>query len=162
MLGILKFIEKREMDKDAKKIPAFKAGDTLRVHTRVVEGKNERIQVFEGVCIARRNDGVNSSFSVYKQSFGSGVEKVFPLYAPVVAKIEIAKHGRVRRSKLYYLKSLFGKKARIAEDLAAAAKARAAAKADAADAGLSGSASGSDASGLGEAPAKGGKGSKAA
>jgi large subunit ribosomal protein L19 len=130
---LLKLIENRNVEAaSVHKIPAFKSGDSLKVHTKVIEGKNERIQIFEGVCIARKNAGINSAFTVYKQSFGVGVEKVFPLYSPNVAKIELVKHGKVRRAKLYYLKSLFGKKARIAEDLAAAAKARASAAAEAA------------------------------
>ena len=123
-MNLLKLIEKKNIEKlSTKKIPNFKAGDTVKVHTKVIEGKNERIQMFEGVCIARKNDGINSSFTVRKISFGEGVEKVFPLYSPNVAKIELIKHGKVRRAKLYYLRSLFGKKARIAEDLASAQKA---------------------------------------
>ncbi len=123
-MNLLKLIEKKNIEKlSTHKIPNFKAGDTVKVHTKVIEGKNERIQMFEGVCIARKNDGINSSFTVRKISFGEGVEKVFPLYSPNVAKIELVKYGKVRRAKLYYLRSLFGKKARIAEDLASAQKA---------------------------------------
>ena len=123
-MNLLKLIEKKNIEKlSTHKIPNFKAGDTVKVHTKVIEGKNERIQIFEGVCIARKNDGINSSFTVRKISFGEGVEKVFPLYSPNVAKIELVKHGKVRRAKLYYLRSLFGKKARIAEDLTSAQKA---------------------------------------
>ena len=123
-MNLLKLIEKKNIEKlSTHKIPNFKAGDTVKVHTKVIEGKNERIQMFEGVCIARKNDGINSSFTVRKISFGEGVEKVFPLYSPNVAKIELIKHGKVRRAKLYYLRSLFGKKARIAEDLSSAQKA---------------------------------------
>ena len=123
-MNLLKLIEKKNIEKlSTHKIPNFKAGDTVKVHTKVIEGKNERIQIFEGVCIARKNDGINSSFTVRKISFGEGVEKVFPLYSPNVAKIELIKHGKVRRAKLYYLRSLFGKKARIAEDLSSAQKA---------------------------------------
>ena len=123
-MNLLKLIEKKNIEKlSTKKIPNFKAGDTVKVHTKVIEGKNERIQMFEGVCIARKNDGINSSFTVRKISFGEGVEKVFPLYSPNVATIELIKHGKVRSAKLYYLRSLFGKKARIAEDLASAQKA---------------------------------------
>ena len=123
-MNLLKLIEKKNIEKlSTEKIPNFKAGDTVKVHTKVIEGKNERIQIFEGVCIARKNDGINSSFTVRKISFGEGVEKVFPLYSPNVAKIELIKHGKVRRAKLYYLRSLFGKKARIAEDLSSAQKA---------------------------------------
>ena len=123
-MNLLKLIEKKNIEKlSTHKIPNFKVGDTVKVHTKVIEGKNERIQMFEGVCIARKNDGINSSFTVRKISFGEGVEKVFPLYSPNVAKIELVKHGKVRRAKLYYLRSLFGKKARIAEDLTSAQKA---------------------------------------
>ncbi|MBR4315687.1 MAG: 50S ribosomal protein L19 [Alphaproteobacteria bacterium] len=123
-MNLLKLIEKKNIEKlSTHKIPNFKAGDTVKVHTKVIEGKNERIQMFEGVCIARKNDGINSSFTVRKISFGEGVEKVFPLYSPNVAKIELVKYGKVRRAKLYYLRSLFGKKARIAEDLTSAQKA---------------------------------------
>ncbi len=119
-MNLLKLIEKKNIEKlSTHKIPNFKAGDTVKVHTKVIEGKNERIQMFEGVCIARKNDGINSSFTVRKISFGEGVEKVFPLYSPNVAKIEVVKYGKVRRAKLYYLRSLFGKKARITEDLSA-------------------------------------------
>ena len=123
-MNLLKLIEKKNSEKlSNEKIPNFKAGDTVKVHTKVIEGKNERIQMFEGICIARKNDGINSSFTVRKISFGEGVEKVFPLYSPNVAKIELVKYGKVRRAKLYYLRSLFGKKARIAEDLTSAQKA---------------------------------------
>lgn len=104
------------MEKLKKDVPAFKAGDTIKVHCKIKEGDRERIQVFEGVCIARNNDGLNSSFVVRKISFGEGVERVFPLYSPNVAKIELVRSGKVRRSKIYYLRQLFGKKARISED----------------------------------------------
>jgi large subunit ribosomal protein L19 len=131
MLNLMKIIARKGVEKSlSHKIPDFKPGDTLKVHTRVIEGKNERIQVFEGVCIGRKSGGENSAFTVRKISFGEGVEKVFPLYSPNVARIEVVKHGKVRRAKLYYLRNLFGKKARIAEDLAAAAKARAREKAE--------------------------------
>ena len=117
-MNILKEIEKEQIAKlsEGKNFPEFKAGDTLKVHTRVKEGDRERIQVYEGVCIARKNDGINSSFTVRKISFGEGVERVFPLYSPKVAASEVVRKGKVRRSKLYYLRSLFGKKARITED----------------------------------------------
>ena len=98
-----------------KEIPAFAAGDTVRVAVKVVEGSRERIQAFEGVCIARKNRGVNSSFTVRKISHGEGVERVFPLHSPRIAKVEIAKRGAVRRAKLYYLRGLRGKSARIRE-----------------------------------------------
>ena len=96
-------------------IPEFKAGDTLRVHTRVIEGEKERIQIFEGVCIRRKGSGVHETFTVHKVSNGVGVERIFPLHSPRIAKIENKKIGRVRRAKLYYLRKLRGKAARIAE-----------------------------------------------
>jgi large subunit ribosomal protein L19 len=96
-------------------VPAFEPGDTLRVKVKVVEGTRERIQAFEGVCIGRRNAGVNSSFTVRKISYGEGVERVFPLYSPRIAGIEVVRHGSVRRAKLYYLRGRRGKSARIAE-----------------------------------------------
>lgn len=96
-------------------VPYFAPGDTLRVKVKVVEGSRERIQAFEGVCIARRNRGLNSSFTVRKISYGEGVERVFPLYAPSVAGVEVVRRGDVRRAKLYYLRTRRGKRARIAE-----------------------------------------------
>lgn len=96
-------------------IPEFKAGDTLRVHTRVIEGEKERIQIFEGVCIRRKGGGIHETFTVHKVSNGVGVERIFPLHSPRIAKIENKKIGRVRRAKLYYLRKLRGKAARIAE-----------------------------------------------
>ena len=129
-MNIIENIEKEQISKlvEGKNIPSFKPGDTLKVHTKVKEGDRERIQVYEGVCIARKNDGLNSSFTVRKISFGEGVERVFPLYSPNVAKIEVARIGQVRRAKLYFLRALRGRSARIADDLAAAAKAREEAK----------------------------------
>ena len=115
-MDIIQTLEKEQIEKMAKDIPAFKAGDTLRVHCKIKEGDRERIQIFEGVCIARNNDGLNSNFTVRKISFGEGVERIFPLYSPNVAKIELARSGKIHRSKIYYLRNLFGKKARIAED----------------------------------------------
>ncbi|MFO1518450.1 MAG: 50S ribosomal protein L19 [bacterium] len=97
------------------KIPAFKAGDVVKVHCKIVEGEKERIQIFEGVVIKRHNNGVSSSFVVRKVSYGVGVERIFPLYAPTLDKIELVTPGRVRRAKLYYLRNLSGKKARITE-----------------------------------------------
>ena len=125
-MNIIENLEKEQMEKltAGKNIPNFKPGDTLKVHTKVKEGDRERIQVYEGVCIARKNDGLNSSFTVRKISFGEGVERVFPLYSPNVAKIEVARIGKVRRAQLYFLRALRGRSARIADDLAAAAKAR--------------------------------------
>ena len=125
-MNIIENIEKEQIEKlmEGKNVPTFKPGDTLRVHTKVKEGDRERIQVYEGVCIARKNDGLNSSFTVRKISFGEGVERVFPLYSPNVAKIEVARIGKVRRAKMYFLRALRGRSARIADDLSAAAKAR--------------------------------------
>ena len=99
----------------ARPIPEFAPGDTVRVKVKVVEGTRERIQAFEGVCIARRNRGINSSFTVRKISYGEGVERIFPLYSPRVDEIEIVRRGRVRRAKLYYLRGRTSKRARIAE-----------------------------------------------
>ena len=96
-------------------IPDFGPGDTLRVNVKVVEGTRERIQVFEGVCIGRKNAGINSAFTVRKISYGEGVERVFPLYSPRIAGVEVIRRGRVRRAKLYYLRGRTGKAARIAE-----------------------------------------------
>ena len=98
-----------------KKIPAFRAGDTLKVGVKVIEGERTRIQNYEGVCIARSNKGMGSNFTVRKMSFGEGVERVFPLYSPNIDSIEVVRKGVVRRAKLYYLRGLTGKKARIAE-----------------------------------------------
>ncbi len=125
-MNIIENIEKEQIQKltEGKNVPNFKPGDTLKVHTKVKEGERERIQVYEGVCIARKNDGLNSSFTVRKISFGEGVERVFPLYSPNVAKIEVSRIGKIRRAKLYFLRALRGRSARIADDLAAAAKAR--------------------------------------
>ena len=96
-------------------VPEFGPGDTLRVNVKVVEGTRERVQVFEGVCIARKRAGINSSFTVRKISYGEGVERVFPLYSPRIDSIDVIRRGRVRRAKLYYLRGLTGKRARIAE-----------------------------------------------
>lgn len=103
-----------------KSVPPFKPGDTLKVHVKVTEGERTRVQMFEGVCIARHNKGATSSFTVRKMSFGEGVERIFPLYAPIVDKIDVVRHGDVRRAKLYYLRGLTGKKARISEKTRAA------------------------------------------
>ncbi len=98
-------------------VPYFESGDTLKVHVKVQEGSRERLQVYEGLCIARKNAGVNSSFTVRKISFGEGVERVFPLYSPNIWEIEVVRKGVVRRAKLYYLRDLRGKASRIAEDI---------------------------------------------
>lgn len=96
-------------------LPDFRAGDTVRVHVRVVEGERERIQVFEGVVIRRRGSQLSQTFTVRKVSFGVGVERTFPLHSPMIAEIEVATRGHVRRAKLYYLRSRVGKKAKVKE-----------------------------------------------
>jgi len=101
--------------KESKSIPEFRPGDTLRVGVKVVEGERTRVQAYEGVCIARANKGMGSSFTVRKISFGEGVERVFPLYSPNIDSIEVVRKGVVRRAKLYYLRGRRGKSARIAE-----------------------------------------------
>ena len=100
-----------------KKIPEFSAGDTIKVGVRIVEGKRERIQYFEGVCIAKKNRNINSSFTVRKISFGEGVERTFALYSPIVGSIKVVRSGKVRRAKLYYLRDRKGKSARIEEKI---------------------------------------------
>jgi len=145
----MNLIEKFEAEQIAKlstekPVPEFAPGDTVRVNVKVVEGTRERIQAFEGVCIARsRNGSINASFTVRKLSYGEGVERVFPLYSPIVSSIDVVRRGDVRRAKLYYLRGRTGKSARIAEkttgyaakvsanekQLAAAAKAEADARA---------------------------------
>ena len=100
-----------------KKIPEFFAGDTIKVGVRIVEGKRERIQYFEGVCIAKKNRNINSSFTVRKISFGEGVERTFALYSPIIGSIKVIRSGQVRRAKLYYLRDRKGKSARIAEKI---------------------------------------------
>ena len=116
-MNLLQTLNKEQMDKLAAKraVPEFGPGDTLRINVKVIEGTRERTQAYEGVCIARKNAGVNSSFTVRKISYGEGVERVFPLYSPMVGSIEVVRRGKVRRAKLYYLRGLRGKKARIAE-----------------------------------------------
>ena len=118
-MNIIEKVEKEQIEKlqSDKKIPDFNAGDTIRVDVKVVEGTRERIQSFEGVCIARNGKGVNQSFTVRKISYGEGVERVFPLFSPKVALITIIKKGRVRRAKLYYLRDRRGKSARIVEKI---------------------------------------------
>ncbi|MBI78698.1 MAG: 50S ribosomal protein L19 [Rhodospirillaceae bacterium] len=116
-MNIIEQLEQEEIKRlnAGQEVPDFGAGDTLRVHVKVVEGTRERVQVYEGVCIARKNSGINSAFTVRKISYGEGVERVFPLYSPRLDKIEVVRRGAVRRAKLYYLRELRGKKARIAE-----------------------------------------------
>ena len=108
--NVKKFLEK-------KKIPEFFAGDTLKVGVRIAEGKRERIQYFEGVCIAKKNRDINSSFTVRKISFGEGVERTFALYSPIIGSIKVIRSGRVKRAKLYYLRDKKGKSARISEKI---------------------------------------------
>ena len=133
-------IEKLEADQVAKltegrKLPEFSPGDTLRVNVKVVEGTRERLQAFEGVCIARKNRGLNSSFTVRKISYNEGVERIFPLYSPRIDSIELVRRGDVRRAKLYYLRGRRGKSARISEKTTGAAgKATAAERVAAAEA----------------------------
>ncbi|MGF1624875.1 MAG: 50S ribosomal protein L19 [Alphaproteobacteria bacterium] len=116
-MNVIEQIEKEEIAAltAARPIPEFSPGDTLRVNVKVVEGTRERIQAFEGVCIARRNAGIGSSFTVRKISYGEGVERVFPLYSPRLDSIEVVRQGKVRRAKLYYLRGRQGKSARIVE-----------------------------------------------
>jgi len=116
-MNIIDKIEKQQIEKVLadRVIPDFSAGDTLKVNVKVIEGTRERIQAFEGVCIARKNAGVRSSFTVRKISYGEGVERVFPLYSPRISGIEVIRRGKVRRAKLYYLRERQGKSARIAE-----------------------------------------------
>ncbi len=118
-MNALQQFEQAQIEKlaETKKIPAFEAGDTVRVQVRIVEGNKERLQAFEGVCIARKNRGLNSSFTVRKVSHGEGVERVFPLYSVRVEAIELVRRGVVRRAKLYYMRQRFGKAARIKERL---------------------------------------------
>ena len=116
-MNILQEIEKEHADALAasRPVPEFQAGDTLRVNVRIVEGERTRVQAYEGVCIARGGHGINESFTVRKISYGEGVERVFPLYSPMIDSIKVVRRGKVRRAKLYYLRGLRGKKARIAE-----------------------------------------------
>ncbi len=111
----MNIIDRLEMEQIRKNIPPFKAGDTLRVHVKISEGDKQRIQVYQGVCIKRSNAGVGSTFTVRKISGGVGVERIFSLHSPAVDKIEVVMVGRVRRAKLYYLRKLQGKAARIRE-----------------------------------------------
>ena len=116
-MNIIEQLEREQVTRATKErqVPDFRPGDTLRVNVKVIEGNRERVQAFEGVCIARANKGVGSSFTVRKISFGEGVERVFPLYSPIIDNIEVVRRGDVRRAKLYYLRGRRGKSARIAE-----------------------------------------------
>ena len=111
-MNIIDMLEMEQMKKD---IPTFKAGDTLKVHVKITEGDKQRIQVFQGVCIKRVNSGIGSSYTVRKISGSIGVERIFPLHSPNIDRIEVLRVGKVRRAKLYYLRKLSGKAARIAE-----------------------------------------------
>jgi len=115
MSNTISDIEAQELTRLNKEIPSFAPGDTVTVHVTVIEGERKRLQAFEGMVIARRNRGLNSSFTVRKVSYGEGVERVFPLYSPAIAKIQVKRRGEVRRAKLYYLRDRAGKAARIRE-----------------------------------------------
>jgi large subunit ribosomal protein L19 len=118
-MTLIDTIEREQLKTD---LPAFKAGDTLRVHVKVVEGEKERIQVFEGVVLRRTRGANRAAFTVRKRSYGVGVERTFPLHSPRIAKIEVMTSGKVRRAKLYYLRELSGKAARIEEETSARAQ----------------------------------------
>ena len=114
-MNTLQQFEKQQVEKIAASIPSFAPGDTVRVNVKVVEGTRERVQAYEGVCISRTGQGINEAFTVRKISYGEGVERVFPLYGPVIDSIELVRRGSVRRAKLYYMRGRSGKSARIAE-----------------------------------------------
>ena len=111
----MSLIQKIEQEQIRKDLPAFRAGDTVRVHVKIKEGEKERIQAFEGTVIRIRRGGINATFTVRKFSFGQGVERIFPLHSPNIDKVELTRSGRVRRAKLYYLRNLKGRAARIRE-----------------------------------------------
>lgn len=111
----MNIIDRLEMEQIKKDIPRFKAGDTIKVHVKITEGEKQRIQIFQGVCIKRVNSGLGSSYTVRKMSGAIGVERIFPLHSPNIEKIEVVRVGQVRRAKLYYLRNLRGKAARISE-----------------------------------------------
>ena len=117
MTNALEMFEKKQIEKliAKKRVPAFRPGDTLKVTVKIIEGEKSRSQAFEGECIARKNNSINSNFTVRKISHGEGVEKVFPLFSPIIEKIEVVRKGDVRRAKLYYLRDRTGKRARIAD-----------------------------------------------
>src|SRR5579859_5613602 len=116
-MNLLQQLEQEQVEKlvAERGVPDFRPGDTIKVSVKVVEGDRERVQAFEGVCIARKNAGINSNFTLRKISYGEGVERIFPLYSPRLTAIEVIRHGDVRRAKLYYLRDRRGKSARIAE-----------------------------------------------
>ena len=130
-MNLLKEIEKEQMAKLAagKEIPDFQPGDTLIVNVKIVEGERSRVQAYEGVCIGRAGSGLNENFTVRKISYGEGVERVFPLYSPMIDSIKVVRRGQVRRAKLYYLRGRRGKSARIVERQDHSAQGEAAAKA---------------------------------
>ena len=134
MTNIIQSLEQEQVAKltASKAIPDFSPGDTVKVNVKVIEGTRERLQAYEGVVIARKNSGLNSSFTVRKISYGEGVERIFPLYSPNVAEIEVVRRGDVRRAKLYYLRDRRGKSARIAEQTTGYSAKLAAAERDAA------------------------------
>ena len=122
-MNVIEQLEKEEAKRlAARKVPEFRPGDTVRVNVRIKEGERERVQAYEGVCIARSGTGVHESFTVRKISFGEGVERVFPLLSPMIDSIEVKRRGAVRRAKLYYLRDRRGKSARIAERQMGAAR----------------------------------------
>lgn len=136
-MNTIEQLEKEQIEQATsdRPVPAFSPGDTLRINVKVIEGSRERIQAFEGVCIGRKNRGINSSFTVRKISYGEGVERVFPLYSPRIDSIEVVRRGDVRRAKLYYLRGRTGKAARIREQTTGhSGKLEAAAKQEAAKA----------------------------
>ena len=118
-MNIIDKIEKEQMEKisSQREIPEFGAGDTIKVDVKIVEGEKERVQAFEGLCIARSGGGINENFTVRKISYGEGVERVFPIFSPKIAGITVLKRGKVRRAKLYYLRDRRGKSARIVEKI---------------------------------------------
>ena len=150
-MNTIQEIEQEQVAKltEKKSIPKFSPGDTIRVNVKVVEGARERIQAFEGMCIGRKNNGLHSSFTVRKLSYGEGVERVFPVFSPNVESIEVIRRGDVRRAKLYYLRGRQGKRARVAERTDGyAAKLSAAERQQAADLKLAANAAQADAMGL--------------
>ena len=130
-MNLLQKVEQANMEKlsAGKRLDDFNPGDTVKVNVRIIEGSNERVQAFEGVCIGRKNNGVRSAFTIRKISHGEGVERVFPLYSPRLESVELVRRGVVRRAKLYYLRGLTGKAARIVEKRDPQRKAAAEAKA---------------------------------
>ena len=111
-MNLIKTIESNQIKNDRDN---FKVGDTVKVHYRIIEGKNERIQIFEGLCIAMKKDGLKKTFTVRKISYGIGVERIFPLHSPRIQKIEVVRYGKIRRAKLYYIREKVGKAAKVKE-----------------------------------------------